>query len=50
MNKCRELVIARGASALVAPLGSFAQQQRKVWHVGMLDSTFTNAVFLEGIQ
>jgi len=37
MSKRRELVIALGASALVAPLGSFAQQPGKVWRIGWLD-------------
>jgi putative ABC transport system substrate-binding protein len=32
----RKLLIALGANALVAPLGSFAQQQGKVWRVGFL--------------
>jgi len=35
MNKRRELLIAL-ASALLAPLGSSAQQQGKVWRVGFL--------------
>jgi putative ABC transport system substrate-binding protein len=39
MNKRRELITALGASALVAPLASFAQQQGKVWRVGVLDTT-----------
>jgi putative ABC transport system substrate-binding protein len=34
MNSRRKLVIALGAGALAAPLGSFAQQQGKVWRVG----------------
>jgi putative tryptophan/tyrosine transport system substrate-binding protein len=38
MNKRRELIIALGAIALVAPLGSFAQPQGKVWRVGFLSS------------
>src|SRR4030095_6082078 len=48
MNKRRELVIALGAGALVVPLGSFAQQQGRVWRVGVLDTTSTsmNAVNL----
>ena len=50
MNKRRELVIALGASALVAPLGTFAQQQGKVWRVGVLDTTSTNAVYLEAFR
>jgi putative tryptophan/tyrosine transport system substrate-binding protein len=36
MNRRRKLVIAFGAGALVTPLASFAQQQRKVWRVGFL--------------
>src|SRR5450756_1813920 len=32
----RELLVALGASALVAPLASFSQQQGKVWRVGFL--------------
>ncbi len=32
----RKIVIALGASALVSPLSSFAQQQGKVWRVGFL--------------
>jgi putative ABC transport system substrate-binding protein len=36
MNTRRKLVIALGASALAAPLGSFAQQQTKIWRVGFL--------------
>jgi putative ABC transport system substrate-binding protein len=36
MNKRRKLVIALGAGALTAPLASFAQQQGKVWRIGVL--------------
>ncbi len=36
MNKRRKLIIALGAGALAAPFGSFAQQQGKVWRVGVL--------------
>jgi putative ABC transport system substrate-binding protein len=36
MNKRRKLVITLGAGALVAPFGSFAQRQSKVWRVGFL--------------
>jgi putative tryptophan/tyrosine transport system substrate-binding protein len=50
MKTRRELIIALGASTLVAPLGSFAQQQGKVWRVGMLDPTSTNAIFLEAFR
>ena len=38
MNNRRKLVIALGASALTAPFGSFAQQQGKVWRIGLLSS------------
>ncbi len=36
MNNRRKLVVALGASALTAPLYSFAQQQGKVWRIGVL--------------
>jgi len=36
LNARRKLLIALGAGALAAPLGSFAQQQSKVWRVGFL--------------
>ena len=36
MNNRRKLLVALGASALAAPLASFAQQQGKVWRVGFL--------------
>jgi putative ABC transport system substrate-binding protein len=36
MNKRRKLVIALGAGLLAAPLSSIAQQQGKVWRVGLL--------------
>ena len=56
MNRRRELVIALGVGALVAPLASFAQQQGKVWRVGFLSpasatfsSSNTNA-FLKGMR
>ena len=35
----RRLLIAAGASALVAPFGSFAQKQGKVWRIGFLGPT-----------
>jgi putative ABC transport system substrate-binding protein len=38
MNNRRKLVIALGASALLAPLGSFAQPQGKVWRIGFLSA------------
>jgi len=36
LNKRRNLVIALGASAILLPLHSLAQQQGKVWRVGFL--------------
>ena len=36
MNSRRKLLVALGAVALAAPLGSFAQQQGKVWRIGFL--------------
>lgn len=36
MDNRRKLVIALGAGALAVPIGSFAQQQGKVWRVGFL--------------
>jgi putative ABC transport system substrate-binding protein len=36
MNNRRKLIVALGAGALVAPFGSFAQQQNKIWRVGFL--------------
>ncbi len=38
MNARRSLVLTLGAALLVAPLGSFAQQQGKVWRIGFLSS------------
>ena len=38
MNNRRNLIIALGASALAAPLSTFAQQQGKVWRIGFLGS------------
>ena len=38
MNQRRRLIVALGASVLAAPFGSFAQQQGKVWRVGVLGS------------
>jgi len=43
MNNRRKLVIALGASALAAPLHSFAQQQGKVWRIGYLGTTRSDA-------
>jgi len=36
MNNRRKLLIALGASALTAPLASFAQRQSKIWRIGVL--------------
>jgi len=36
MNRRRKLVVALGVGALSAPLGSFSQQQSKVWRIGVL--------------
>jgi putative ABC transport system substrate-binding protein len=36
MNNRRKLLVALGASVIAAPLGSFAQQQTKIWRVGFL--------------
>ena len=36
MNNRRKLVIALGAGALATPFASFAQQQGKVWRIGLL--------------
>jgi len=36
VNNRRKLIVALGASVIVAPFGSFAQQQGKVWRVGFL--------------
>ncbi len=38
MNTRRKLLVALGASALVAPFTSFAQQQGKVWRIGFLST------------
>ena len=38
-NNRRKLIIAVGAGAVVAPLGSLAQEQGKVWRVGILSPT-----------
>ena len=36
MNNRRKLIVALGAGVLVAPLVSFAQQQNRIWRVGIL--------------
>jgi putative ABC transport system substrate-binding protein len=38
MKNRRKLIVALGASALAAPLASFAQPQGKVWRIGFLHS------------
>jgi putative ABC transport system substrate-binding protein len=43
LNNRRKLVIALGAGSLVAPLGSFAQQQGKVWRIGVLGAFSASA-------
>ena len=47
MKTRRQLLIALGASVLVVPLGSFAQQQIKVWRIGIL-SVRSRPVSFEG--
>jgi putative ABC transport system substrate-binding protein len=39
MNNRRKLLIALGAGALIAPFGVFAQQQSKIWRIGVLETT-----------
>ena len=50
----RQLLIALGASALAAPLASFAQQQPKISRIGFLDpgarDSGFNGAFLPGMQ
>ena len=43
MNARRDFLIALGAGALAAPLASFAQQQRKVWRIGVLAPTASDS-------
>jgi putative ABC transport system substrate-binding protein len=52
MNNRRKLLVALGASALAAPLGSFAQQQGKVWRIGFLGpgSASNNATRVEALR
>ena len=58
MNNRRKLLVALGAGALAAPLGSFAQQKGKVWRVGflasrrvaVLDSDSTYGSFPQGMR
>ena len=58
MNNRRKILIALGAGALVAPFGSFAQQQNKIWrvgflagrHVDFLDSDYNYGPFRQGMR
>ena len=58
MTSRRELLIALGAGALAAPLGSFAQQRPKVWRIGHLEfgsrqmslDTGRQGAFLQGMR
>ncbi len=58
MNNRRKLLVALGASALVAPLSSIGQQQGKVWRIGFLYllsrqsavDAGRNREFLEGMR
>jgi putative ABC transport system substrate-binding protein len=56
LNTRRKLVIALGAGALVAPFASLAQQQGKVFRVGLLyvlsrqSAEARNRAFLEGMR
>jgi putative tryptophan/tyrosine transport system substrate-binding protein len=38
MNNRRKIIVAFGTYALTAPLAAFAQQQRKIWRIGVLSS------------
>src|SRR5262245_9484214 len=44
MTTRRNVLIAFGASALTAPLASFAQPLRKVWRVGFLGATSASGI------
>ena len=37
MTTRRKILLALGVSALTAPFQSFAQQQSKIWRIGLLD-------------
>ena len=59
MNKRREFIVALGAGALAAPFGAFAQQQGKVWRIGVLaprarpdtfDADFLGGPLLKGLR
>jgi putative tryptophan/tyrosine transport system substrate-binding protein len=43
MNNRRKLVVVLGGGALAGPLASFAQQQGKVWRIGILSAGFRGA-------
>jgi putative ABC transport system substrate-binding protein len=48
VNRRRLVLAVLGAGALTAPLVSFAQQQRKVWRVGVLTSGSAGAIASDG--
>ena len=51
MNKRRNLIVALGAGALAVPLGSFAQQQGKVWRIGFLwDSDQSDPNYVQRLE
>lgn len=50
MNKRRELLVAFGASALVMPLPSFAQQPMKTWRVGFLSFGSRDSHYIGGFS
>lgn len=52
MNNRRKLLVALGAGTLVAPFATFAQQQGKVWRVGILEVSpaLVNAPQLDGFR
>ena len=50
MNNRRKLLFALGAGALAAPLGSFAQQQGKVWRVGFLGTSTASGYAPEALR
>ena len=51
MNKRRKLIVALGATALVTPFGSFAQQQGKVWRIGFLwESEQSDSAYVQRID
>jgi len=58
VNTRRKLLVLLGASAVAAPLASFAQQQNKIWrvgflagrHVDFLDSDYNYGPFRQGMR